>query len=974
MTSVQTANTRHTDTAGRPWRLLLLISCMLTVWINARGAYPIVRNFNEKNVGGGTQTWDICQDSLGNMYFANKFGLIRFDSRNWTPYAIGNESEVRSLCYDSTRGRIYAGGSDEFGYFVHDPSTHRQRYVSLSRHLSPGRRVFGEVWNIFNDRGNVWFQADHSLYRHDGRTLQVFRVQDKITASALIGENIYIGCANGRISMLRAGRMTRVHAPMLEGERIVAILPNKLRRNILIVTEYSGIYTMDERGINRMPTAVDDLMRDNQTFCATINDNTLAVGTVNMGLVIIDLTDGSLTFANKLTGMQNNTVLTLNFDATGNLWAGLDNGIDYICYSTPWRLLTGSFNSCGAGYASSIYGNNIYLGTNQGLYISPYPFPTGPEPTQPRRLLNGQVWHIDNLEGQLLASTDGGLFSINGTTMTRIPGIPGTWSVQQLKQNPEYALAATYDNFYLLHRDAAGVWRPEGTVTGFNDRAGHIVQDNNGNIWLAHWLKGIYRLRLDIGKRRFSYVKLYNTSAGLSVNRNNAVSMHNNNVVFSSIDGYYVYDPVSDMMKPHPTLTGLFGCCSTGRLITSPQRDIYNLGYPDGITRAHPTASGNYDIDSTTYISLGEKMVPGFEYFEFIGDRHVIIGSREGFYDLNPLLRGVQNPDHKLIVSKITTLNDSLLRVAEDSDMLRVPYSMNSLRFEFVSPEYRAEKSVTYSFYLEDYDRGWSAPSLNSIKDYTRLSEGKYNLHVRAHNSYDNTQQATILSFEVLPPWYRTTLAKIIYTILVIGMLWAFYKGIKRWSRQKTEMVARKKEQQLQDMKRKAEADKMQKEVEISTLKGLQLEQEVKYKSDELSNVMLHLARKNEVLLSISESLDKMQSSLGESSESRQLDQQLRRLKNKIRDNISHDDNWRSFNNNFDAVYTGFTQRLQQKHPTLTRTELKVCCYLRMGLSSKDIAPLFSISTRSVEMTRYRLRKKLGLERDENLTAYLEQI
>ena len=313
MTSVQTANTRHTDTAGRPWRLLLLISCMLTVWINARGAYPIVRNFNEKNVGGGTQTWDICQDSLGNMYFANKFGLIRFDSRNWTPYAIGNESEVRSLCYDSTRGRIYAGGSDEFGYFVHDPSTHRQRYVSLSRHLSSGRRVFGEVWNIFNDRGNVWFQADHSLYRHDGRTLQVFRVQDKITASALIGENIYIGCANGRISMLRAGRMTRVHAPMLEGERIVAILPNKLRRNILIVTEYSGIYTMDERGINRMPTAVDDFMRDNQTFCATINDNTLAVGTVNMGLVIIDLTDGSLTFANKLTGMQNNTVLTLNY-------------------------------------------------------------------------------------------------------------------------------------------------------------------------------------------------------------------------------------------------------------------------------------------------------------------------------------------------------------------------------------------------------------------------------------------------------------------------------------------------------------------------------------------------------------------------------------------------------------------------------------------------------------------------------------
>ena len=93
-----------------------------------------------------------------------------------------------------------------------------------------------------------------------------------------------------------------------------------------------------------------------------------------------------------------------------------------------------------------------------------------------------------------------------------------------------------------------------------------------------------------------------------------------------------------------------------------------------------------------------------------------------------------------------------------------------------------------------------------------------------------------------------------------------------------------------------------------------------------------------------------------------------------IRDNISHDDDWKNFGHNFDAAYEDFTKRLTNLHPDLTITELRTCCYIKMGLSSKDIAPLFNISYRSVEMTRYRLRRKLNLERSENLSDYLLKI
>ena len=73
-------------------------------------------------------------------------------------------------------------------------------------------------------------------------------------------------------------------------------------------------------------------------------------------------------------------------------------------------------------------------------------------------------------------------------------------------------------------------------------------------------------------------------------------------------------------------------------------------------------------------------------------------------------------------------------------------------------------------------------------------------------------------------------------------------------------------------------------------------------------------------------------------------------------------------------AHEDFTKRLTEKHPDLTVTEPRTCCYIKMGLSSKDIAPLFNISYRSVEMTRYRLRRKLNHDRSENLSDYLQKI
>ena len=83
---------------------------------------------------------------------------------------------------------------------------------------------------------------------------------------------------------------------------------------------------------------------------------------------------------------------------------------------------------------------------------------------------------------------------------------------------------------------------------------------------------------------------------------------------------------------------------------------------------------------------------------------------------------------------------------------------------------------------------------------------------------------------------------------------------------------------------------------------------------------------------------------------------------------------WQLFDKYFDQVHQDFIHRIKEKHPVLTPNDLRLCAYLRMNLSTKEIAPLMNISIRGLEISRYRLRKKLGLDRDTNLTKYIMEI
>jgi DNA-binding CsgD family transcriptional regulator len=181
------------------------------------------------------------------------------------------------------------------------------------------------------------------------------------------------------------------------------------------------------------------------------------------------------------------------------------------------------------------------------------------------------------------------------------------------------------------------------------------------------------------------------------------------------------------------------------------------------------------------------------------------------------------------------------------------------------------------------------------------------------------------------------------------------------------------KEIEIQQQKKAFEEDTQAKKREIKELKNQQLQYELRHKSQELASSTMNLIRKNEMLLDIVETINKTTEDIRKNTDTTAILNRLSRVEKSIRQNIENDNNWKRFEENFDLVYENYLKRLGESYPELTVSDKKICAYIKMDLSSKDMAPLLNMSVRSIETNRYRIRKKLNLDREVNLSDFLQK-
>ena len=958
--------------------LLLQVVFSLPLPAKTVGFAP-VRNFTRQTYGASSQNWAVSQDPLGRMFFANHDGLLRYDGIRWRLFRLPNYTTVRTVLADDKTGRVYVGGSGEFGYFESDPERHTTRYVSMVDQVPPPEREFAEIWHVQEiAEGRLAFQGDYKVFITENGRAEVFQISDKLTSSEVVGGILYLGTNGGSILRIEKGNLEVVTPASPQIGRIVGFL-SLGTKGILVVTAYNGLYILSGGALTPASqwTEVSDFLKQNQAFSAARSNNLYAFGTVNDGAVVVDAQTMQTSYINKQTGLQDNTVLGLGFDFSENLWLCLDNGIGYAMIDSSVFNLLGSSSDSGAGYASMLKGNTLYLATNRGLFETQYPFAGKVTPPQLRRTHSGQVWGLDSVGSDIFMSADDGLFLLPGAgEPMKIDGIPeGSWYVSRLEKYPGKALASTYTGFYLLEKEG-GRWVSRGKIEGYDDAGGKFVEDLDGTIWLAHWIKGIYRLKLAPDLRRFSEVKLYTAADGLPNERDNSLAIYNGKLRIATASGEFFIPEKNGRLVKDENLSNLIPLRLPAHFYSLPSGVSFAFS-PKLVWKMTRDSQGHMQVDSVSLKRVASSLIPGFEHVGFLDDNTMLVSHQEGFYSINlsdhPAGKWKNGVFVESLLSGDSILFEGLPRGAEPK--LKLPYKHNSLTFNFAAPEYRYENGVLFSYMLEGYDRDWSTPSELTSKEYTGLKEGKYVMKVRSLNVVTGETAESELPFEILPPWYRSAWAWAVYIILIIAGLIGVYFLLKYIADRKARKIRAQKEAEMELLRREAEKEALKKDYEIAALKSDQLELDVKHKSSELSNTAMNVIRKNEILLDISGMLNKLHERVAaEGTASPRLKKELDKIQAMIHENISHDDDWKKFNQNFDIVYADFTKHLAELHPGLSLSERRLCCYLRMGLSSKEIAPIFNISPKSVEMNRYRLRRKMGLEREDNLVEYLQKI
>ena len=278
----------------------------------------------------------------------------------------------------------------------------------------------------------------------------------------------------------------------------------------------------------------------------------------------------------------------------------------------------------------------------------------------------------------------------------------------------------------------------------------------------------------------------------------------------------------------------------------------------------------------------------------------------------------------------------------------------NSLRFAFYSTSYDLFKKPKYQFQLSEIYPTWSEWSEEPSVTFENLPSGDYTFKVRSMVGNSMSGNVATYSFSIERPWYLSNIAWVLYMLVFISgalVIHSFYRKYYR-NRQEKLNARNKREMQLA---------KAQSEREIVKIKNEQLQKEFRSKSNELAASTLSIIRKNELL-------NRIKDELKDKSDNRDLTKSIVEIIDK---DLRNTDDWELFKEAFNNADRKFLKKLNKAHPKLTPNDIRLCAYLRLNLSSKEIAPLFNISPRSVEIKRYRLRKKMNLSHDHNLTDYI---
>lgn len=906
---------------------------------------PPIIQFSKENYNGGNQNWMISESENHFIYVANNKGLLEYDGERWRLYESPNKSIIRSV--KVVKDKIYTGCYREFGYWKKQLDS-SLKYFSISSKLKNTISEDEQFWNIIDNGEFILFQSLNHLYIYhinsekiniistQSSISKVFQTQNKIFYQ-VYGEGLY--------EIVKGDKILRSDDVLFKESKVVSIF--EFNDKFEIHFQYEGIYRMSDKELIKLHTPLPSV---NLYSSIKLQNGNYAIGTVSNGVYITDKNYNFLYHIEQSNGLSNNTILSLHEDAMNNLWLGLDNGLDCINLNSFVMNYDDINGVLGTVYASVLYKENLYLGTNQGLFVKKH---HSNDTFEMVANTKGQVWSLFVYDEILFCGHDLGTFQIDGKTAITLQKGNGTWKFSQTKY-PHVILAGNYEGLSVLEKKD-GIWKFRNRIENYNISS-RFFEILNDEIYVNHEYKGILRLKFDDDLIKVN--SIYNYQSPEKGN-NSSIAKFNNTIYYASEEGIFKLIPKSKQFKRDERLSKIFdnGNYISGKLISQDEKVLWVFG-KDNVNRFESQSlTSDFKLTSIPINYIYSNSLTSFENISQLTQNLYLIGNSNGYITLD--LNKIEKLDNQLYLNEVTYFKTGFEpRKLNLTEKTILKNKENNLIFYFSVPQYSKMTNVEYRYRLDGSDdTKWSDWSEFSFAEFANLPWGDYTFYVQARVGYEELDSIKQFSFQIRKPWFISNVALVIYLGLLLLLAWFINKTYKKYYERQNEKL-------ILENQRKIELNELENQQQIMKLKNQQLETDFENKSKELATSTMNIINKNEILSNIRENLEQTDNK----------NPYIKKVLKIIEENLNEEDTWNLFVETFNNTDKDFLKKIKELHPSLTPNDLKLCAYLRLNLSSKEIASLLNITIRSVEVKRYRLRKKMQLEHEEGLVEYILQL
>lgn len=917
---------------------------------------PLIVNFSKDTYHAGNKNWSIGQDENGVMYFGNDFGLIEFDGVEWKLCKKSDNWIIRSVAVKS-HNIIFTGGYEEFGRWDRNASGNLE-YTSLSKNLNKSLLKNDDFWKIWTDDNLVYFQSFNSIYIYDYKTIKRIKSNKVFLFLTKVRNEFLVQEMRGPLYKMKDGELHLIeNSEIFKNSDVRVILPFG-DKGYLIGTATNGMYIYDGKEFKIWNSTLSNLLRSKELNSGIITSNGYYyLGTILDGVYITNAAGEIIDHISSGNMLQNNTVLSLYEDKSKNIWTALDRGISCIRYFDNMSCYIDPSENTGAVYDASLWNGNLFIGTNQGVfYTSIDHYRNNGATLNNMKLVDGtqgQVWSFNIIDGHLYCNHNRGVKEIRKDMSVFDPfsiSNLGTYKITEAKiLDKDILLFSTYTSIKIWDKKSGILTTPK----QISEPIRNAEVDHLSNIWLEHPNKGIYKCNLNNNLDSLYNIKLYGGETKDGLPYNLRIFKVGGRIVMLGNSTFYTYDDIGDKIIPDEQLNSCFKAIKGLVRVVHIKNNVYWAIAKTSIYKFTYDGYNAKIIESHNISINGLSLVNTFENIAILNDSINLVCLDNGFLLYNSLHQ--INNRIRLISPHLTAFEvrnaNNQIEFKDISESVEVPSGFNNVTFHFLTEDiFTNDLSVQYM--LKGIDKEWSAPQKINKMTYARLPKGKHTFLIRTTDNKGNYSEPTAYEFEILPPWYESTLAYVMYMILFVlitMLIWAMViRHYRKLHRKKIRIW---------------EANQLK-------MKNEQLQKEIEQKNAELMTQASFFIQKNELIFKLKDTIDNFFNMQSNS----QIAPLSRKINVILNNNLDSEEDWKMFLIKFEQKHNGFFKKIKSMYPELTTSDLRLCACLKLNLDTKDIASLMNLSVRAIENSRYRLRKKLNIQPSQNLSDFFINI